>query len=67
MTADSASRLLRIAAPAAIAVLLIAAWQALVVIYEVPTYIVPSPAIVLRTLVADRARPRHFAGSAFDG
>ena len=55
MTADSASRLLRIAAPAAIAVLMVAAWQALVVIYEVPTYIVPSPAIVLRTLVADRA------------
>ena len=55
MTADSASRLLRVAAPAAIAVLMVAAWQALVVIYEVPTYIVPSPAIVLRALITDRA------------
>jgi NitT/TauT family transport system permease protein len=55
VTADSASRLLRIAAPAAIAVLMVAAWQALVVIYEVPAYIVPSPAIVLRALITDRA------------
>ena len=35
--------------------LLLAAWQALVVAYDVPAYIVPSPATVLRTLVADRA------------
>ena len=51
---DATPRLLRFAAPALIAVLLLAAWQALVVHYEVPAYIVPSPMVVLRTLVADR-------------
>lgn len=49
------ARVLRIAAPALIAVLLLAAWQALVVVYDVPVYIVPSPLVVLRTLAADRA------------
>lgn len=52
---DAPSRLLRIAAPALIALLVLAAWQALVVIYSVPTYIVPSPLVVLSTLIADRA------------
>ena len=52
---DEPSRILRVAAPALIAVLLLAAWQGLVVAYDVPTYIVPSPVVVLRTLVADRA------------
>ncbi len=52
---DTPSRILRIAAPTLIAALLVAAWQALVMIYEVPAYIVPSPATVLRTLIADRA------------
>jgi NitT/TauT family transport system permease protein len=56
MTPDDApSRFLRIAAPALIALLLLAAWQGLVVAFDVPTYIVPSPVVVLRTLVADRA------------
>jgi NitT/TauT family transport system permease protein len=55
MTEDDApSRALRIAAPALIAMVLVAAWQGLVVAYDVPTYIVPSPLVVLRTLVADR-------------
>jgi NitT/TauT family transport system permease protein len=40
---DAPSRYLRIAAPALIAVLLLAAWQGLVVAYDVPPYIVPSP------------------------
>ena len=53
--AKDPSRLLRIAAPALIAVLMLAAWQGLVVAYEVPPYIVPSPKRVLETLVADRA------------
>ena len=53
--AKDPSRLLRIAAPALIAVLMLAAWQGLVVAYEVPPYIVPSPKVVLRTLIADRA------------
>jgi len=52
---EAPSRLLRIAAPALIAVLLFAAWQGLVVAYDVPPYIVPSPKRVLETLVADRA------------
>jgi NitT/TauT family transport system permease protein len=56
MTVDDApSRFLRIAAPALIALLLVAAWQGLVVAFGIPTYIVPSPVVVLRTLVADRA------------
>ena len=52
---DTPSRFLRIAAPALIALLLLAAWQALVVAYDVPPYIVPSPRVVLSTLIADRA------------
>ena len=52
---EAPSRVLRIAAPALIAVLLLAAWQGLVVAYDVPAYIVPSPKRVLETLVADRA------------
>src|SRR5207248_493085 len=52
---DATPRLLRFAAPAFIAVLLLAAWQGLVVHYQVPAYIVPSPWLVLQTLVADRA------------
>src|SRR5262249_32783327 len=48
------SRALRIGAPALIAVLVVGAWQALVVAYDVPPYIVPSPMLVARTLVADR-------------
>ena len=55
MTDDAPSRILRIGAPALIALLLLAAWQGLVVAFDVPTYIVPSPVVVLRTLVADRA------------
>ena len=56
MTRDGASsRALRFAAPALIAVVLVALWQGLVVGYEVPTYIVPSPWVVLQTLIADRA------------
>jgi NitT/TauT family transport system permease protein len=51
---DARSRVLRVAAPALIAVLLLAAWQGLVAWYEVPPYIVPSPLLVLSTLVADR-------------
>jgi NitT/TauT family transport system permease protein len=45
---------MRIAAPALVAVIALAAWQGLVVMYDVPPYLVPSPLAVLRTLVADR-------------
>jgi len=51
----SAPRALRFAAPALIALLMLALWQALVVAWDVPAYLVPSPLQVLRTLVADRA------------
>lgn len=52
---DAPPRALTVAAPALIAIVLIVAWQTVVVAYDVPTYIVPSPLNVLRTLVADRA------------
>ena len=44
----------RILYPALVAVALLAAWQAAVVGFELPPYLVPSPARVARTLVADR-------------
>ena len=49
------SRALRFAAPALVAVALVAAWQAAVVAFDVPPYIVPSPLAVVATLVHDRA------------
>lgn len=52
--AATSSRLLRYGAPAAVAIVALAVWQALVLAYDVPTYIVPSPLVVLRTLYADR-------------
>jgi NitT/TauT family transport system permease protein len=52
---EAPSRWLRFAAPALIAALLLGAWQALVVAYDVPPYIVPSPTRIFETLVADRA------------
>jgi NitT/TauT family transport system permease protein len=53
MNADS--RLLRIGAPIAVAGVVIALWQSLVAFYNVPAYIVPSPARVAQTLWTDRA------------
>jgi NitT/TauT family transport system permease protein len=49
------SRALRLAAPALIAVALVAAWQGLVTYYAIPPYIVPAPSAVWHALVADRA------------
>ncbi len=49
-----APRALRIAAPALVAIVVIALWQSFTVAYDVPTYLVPSPLVVLKTLVADR-------------
>lgn len=49
------TRLLRVAAPALVAVVALALWQGLVAAYDVPAYLVPSPTRVLATLVADRA------------
>jgi NitT/TauT family transport system permease protein len=45
----------RLAAPLVVLVLAIAAWHAVVVVNELPAWLVPSPAAVARTLVADRA------------
>jgi len=44
----------RFAAPAIVALIVLGAWQALVVAYDVPPYLVPSPLRVLQTLIADR-------------
>ena len=49
-----ASRALRFAAPALVALVVIALWQTLTAVFDVPSYLVPSPAVVLRTLIADR-------------
>jgi NitT/TauT family transport system permease protein len=47
-------RALRIAAPVLLALAVIALWQILTDVYAVPSYLVPSPARVLETLVSDR-------------
>jgi NitT/TauT family transport system permease protein len=41
--------------PAAVAVLLLALWQGLVMVFEVPVFLVPSPLRVLQVLVDDAA------------
>jgi NitT/TauT family transport system permease protein len=46
---------LRVLAPIALAIVLLAAWQLAVMFYEVPAYLVPSPLRVAQTLVDDRA------------
>jgi NitT/TauT family transport system permease protein len=43
-------RVLRVLAPLVVAVIAVAAWQALVTIKEIPPYLVPSPALVAHTL-----------------
>ena len=47
--------LLRFAAPFAVAVVVVAAWQLLVSVNRIPSYIIPSPLLVAQTLYADRA------------
>ncbi len=53
-SAADSSRALAIIAPALVAAVALALWQGLVVAYDVPAYLVPSPLAVLRTLVDDR-------------
>ncbi|MDQ2915985.1 MAG: ABC transporter permease [Pseudomonadota bacterium] len=53
------STLLRIAAPFAVAVIVLAAWQALVTINRIPPYLVPSPLRVAQTLYMDRTLLLH--------
>jgi len=49
-----APRALRIAAPGLLALIIVAWWQLLTDFYSVPTYLVPSPTVVAKTLVDDR-------------
>jgi len=53
------SRALRIAAPALIAIVVIALWQVATDFYSVPSYLVPSPAVIAQTLFADRELLLH--------
>lgn len=48
------ARTLRIVAPIAVAVVVLAVWQWLVTIHDVPAYLVPSPARIAQTLWQDR-------------
>jgi len=52
-TPASDARWLRIAAPLVVGVAMLAAWQGLVTLFDVPKFLVPSPVEVARTLVAD--------------
>ncbi|MGH8802093.1 MAG: ABC transporter permease [Casimicrobiaceae bacterium] len=56
---DPRERWLAILAPAAVAVVALSAWQAAVELYRVPSYLVPSPLLVARTLYADRVLLLH--------
>jgi NitT/TauT family transport system permease protein len=49
----SAGGALRYAAPVAVGVVLLALWQLVVTAYDVPSYLVPSPTVIGRTLVRD--------------
>jgi NitT/TauT family transport system permease protein len=46
-------RLMRFVAPIAVGAAMLVMWQVLVTAYDVPKYIVPSPALVAQTLVED--------------
>jgi len=46
-------KFLRIAAPLMIGVVLLLAWQLICVALEVPVYLVPTPSVIAKTLVAD--------------
>ena len=67
MRETSSRQTLEIAAPVLVALVALALWQGLVDVYEVPPWLVPSPARVLATLVSDRelllrALPYFFGG-----
>ena len=59
MTAATRTSLLRFAAPFAVAVIVVAAWQLFVDVNAIPPYLVPSPLLVARTLYVDRALLLH--------
>ena len=53
-TASSREGVRRLLYPAIVAAILLSTWQALVVGFELPPYLVPSPGLVAKTLFADR-------------
>jgi NitT/TauT family transport system permease protein len=53
--AASRERARRFAYPALVAVVLLSVWQALVSGFDLPPYLVPSPILMMKTLVTDRA------------
>jgi NitT/TauT family transport system permease protein len=53
MNPEARSRALRYAAPIAVGAALLALWQIIVTVYEVPSYLVPSPSLIARTLARD--------------
>jgi NitT/TauT family transport system permease protein len=53
---------LRVAAPFAVAVIAVAAWQTIVTVNRVPPYLVPSPWLVANTLYVDRVLLLHSLG-----
>ncbi len=55
MTAPTRQHLLAVAAPLAVALVVLGLWQAAVVIGDVPPYIVPAPTRIAGTLWTDRA------------
>ena len=54
MSGPRRQRALRVLAPFAVAIVAMAAWQALVTLNDVPPYLVPSPLLVADTLYTDR-------------
>jgi len=52
-------RLLQVAAPFAVALVALAAWQTLVTVNDIPPYLVPAPWLVAKTLYADRVLLLH--------
>jgi len=49
-------------APIVVGCIVLLLWQALVEVFEVPSYLVPGPWLVAKTLVADRAVLLHSLG-----
>ena len=54
MTPAGNERLLKWVAPLAVGILALLAWHVLVKAFDVPKFLVPSPGLVLETLIADR-------------
>ncbi len=56
---DQRESVKRFAYPAVVAVVLVAAWQALVTGFDLPPYLVPSPILMMKTLFTDWAALGH--------